>query len=80
MCKFHHDELGDAFGRTEVIRSFKESKDHSLAFSADGGMQRDVQGKIVTISPPQREDPISIFFTTQHFEYWLKKASEERIT
>ena len=80
MCKFHHDELGDAFGRTEVIRSFKGSKDHSLAFSADGGMQRDVRGKIVTISPPQREDPISIFFTTQHFEYWLKKASEERIT
>ena len=80
MCKFHHDELGDAFGRTEVIRSLKESKDHSLTFSAEGGMQRDVQGKIVTIKPPQRENPISIFFTTLHFEYWLKKASEERIT
>ena len=80
MCKYHHDELGDAFGRSEVVRTFKKAMDHSLTFSTNGGVQKDVQGKIVTISPPQREEPVSIFFTTQHFEYWQKKASEERIT
>ena len=80
MCKFHHDSLGDAFGRQEVLRSFQKAKGHSVVFSANGGMQERVQGKIVTVNPPQREKPISIFFTTQHFEFWQKKASEEGIT
>ena len=79
MCKFHHDELGDAFGRVEVIRSFANATEHTLTFNASEGVQKDIMGKVVTIRPPQRDQSISIFFTKQHFEYWQKKASEERI-
>ena len=48
-------------------------------FSGDDGVLRDVEGKIITISPPQRRSPVSLFFTTQHKDYWLSKASEEAL-
>ena len=79
MCKFHHDALGDAFGRVEVVQSLNESRDRSLTFRTTDGRQNVIQGKMVAINPPQRQESISLFFTTQHMEYWLKKASEEGI-
>ena len=48
-----------------------------LTFNSCNGVSNALQGKVVTIHPPQRQTAVSLFFTKEHAEYWLTKASEE---
>ena len=80
LCNFHHRSLGDAVSRGEVIRSFRSGVDHEIIFSSAGGNNQTVSGKLVVVHPPQRGYPVSLFFTSEHLEYWVKKASEEGIS
>ena len=77
LCSFHHFAFGDAVSRVEVIQSLHQATEMTLTFSGDNGVLRDVDGNIATIHPPQRPAPFSLFFTKQHKDYWLTKASEE---
>ena len=77
LCSFHHSEFGDAVSRVEVIQSLHQATEMKLTFSGDNGVLRDVNGNIATIHPPQRPAPFALFFTKQHKDYWLTKASEE---
>ncbi len=79
LCQYHHLEFGDAVSRSEVVQCLRKPQDRSLTFSSDGGLPSTVQGKIVTIHPPQRQTPVSLFFTREHADYWLTKASEEGV-
>ena len=79
LCQYHHHEIGDAVSRLEVIQSLQQSEDRSLKFSPVGGTPTSVPGRIVTIHPPQRQTPVTLFFTAPHARYWLARAYEERL-
>ena len=80
LCNYHHHFLGDAVSRGEVVDSFRSMVDHEITFRSDAGGDQTVSGKLVKVLPPQRDNPISLFFTLEHVEYWAKKASEEGIS
>ena len=77
LCRYHHLDLGDAVTRTEVTRALSHASNRRLTFNSDKGVSNSIQGKIVTIQPPQRQNPVSLFFTREHADYWLTKATEE---
>ena len=77
LCHYHHLEIGDAVSRREVTSALAQAADHTLTFQPTGVAPRSHQGKLVTVSPSQRTDPIRLFFTTYHADYWLEKAREE---
>ena len=77
LCRYHHLALGDAVTRIDVLRAFEQAGRHSRTFNADDGVSKCLQGEVVTIHPPQRRDPVSLFFTKEHAAYWLTKADEE---
>ena len=77
LCSFHHFAFGDAVSRLEVIHSLRQTTDMKLTFRGDDGVLWDVHGNVAKIHPPQRQTPFSLFFTNQHKDYWLAKASEE---
>ena len=77
LCHYHHGALGDAVTRTEVTRGLGQGSNRRLTFNSDNGLSNSIQGMIVTIQPPQRQTPVLLFFTSDHAEYWLTKATEE---
>ena len=77
LCHYHHGALGDAVARTEVTRALGQASNRRLTFNSDNGVCNSIQGKIVTIQPPQRQTPVSLFFTREHADYWLTKATQE---
>ena len=77
LCGYHHLSIGDAITRTEVTRAFGQAAGRTLTFNSRKGVSKSLQGKVVTIHPPQRETPVTLFFTIEHADYWLTKASEE---
>ena len=77
LCRYHHLDLGDAVTRTEVARGFGHAGSRRLMFNSGNGVSNSLQGKVVTIQPPQRQTPVSLFFTREHADYWLTKATEE---
>ena len=79
LCYFHHRFLGDAVSRAEVVRSFRSMVDHAITFGSDGDAGKRVSGKLVELHPPQRDNPITLFFTLGHLDYWATKAAEEGI-
>ena len=79
LCHYHHRALGDAVTRTEVTRAFAQASSRRLTFNSDNGVSNSLQGKVVTIHPPQRQNPVSMFFTKEHADYWLTKAAEEGV-
>ena len=79
LCDYHHQFLGDAVSRREVVHSLQSTDDHTVTFQSDDGDIQAVEGKLVMIHPPQRDDPIRLFFTVEHLKYWKTKASEEGI-
>ena len=79
LCNFHHHYVGDAVSRGEVIHAFPSGVDHQVTFRSGEWDGLEVSGKLITVHPPQRDNPISLFFTPGHLEYWVTKASEEGI-
>ena len=77
LCRYHHLAFGDAVSRVEVIQALGQARIHRLTFGSDNGVTNTLEGKVVTVHPPQRPDSISLFFTTTHANYWLAKAGEE---
>ena len=79
LCNYHHHYVGDAVSRGEIIRAFPTGVDHQVTFRWAEWDGQEVSGKLITVHPPQRDNPISLFFTPEHLEYWVTKASEEGI-
>ena len=77
LCRYHHLALGDAVSRAEVIQALGQARMHRLTFDSGNGVKTTLEGKVVTVHPPQRQDSISLFFTATHSDYWLAKAAEE---
>ena len=77
LCHYHHRALGDAVTRTEVTRAFDQAGSRRLTFNSENGVSNSLQGRIVTVHPPQRQNPVLLFFTKEHADYWLTKATEE---
>ena len=77
LCSYHHRALGDAVTRTEVTRAFNQAESRRLTFNSDNGGSNSLRGKVVTIYPSQRQNPVSLFFTSEHEDYWSAKATEE---
>ena len=77
LCRYHHLALGDAVTRIDVLQAFEQAGRHSRTFNADDGVSKCLQGEVVAIHPPQRRDPVSLFFTKEHAAYWLTKADQE---
>ena len=77
LCRYHHLDLGDAVTRTEITRALHQASPRKLVFNSERGASSPLQGKVVTIQPPQRRNPVVLFFTNGHATYWLTKATEE---
>ena len=77
LCRYHHLALGDAVSRAEVIQALGQARIHRLTFDSGNGVTNTLEGKVVTVHPPQRQDSLSLFFTASHADYWLAKAAEE---
>ena len=79
LCNHHHRYLGDAISRQDITKALREAAtDHKVVFetSVHGTkVQRSVSGKIVTITLPLTGERIECFFTENHAEYWLQKAT-----
>ena len=74
LCHYHHLELGDAITRSDITRSLDQAGTRTLMFRSERGVSRHVDGWVVTIHPPQRQDAVSLFFTKEHADYWLTEA------
>lgn len=78
LCNYHHQNLGDAVSRQDIIKALKETAaSYEVVFqtSIRGRTQkRTVDGKIVMIMIPLRGETIKCFFTDDHANYWLQKA------
>ena len=79
LCHYHHGALGDAVTRTEVARALGQASNRRLTFNSDKGVSNYIQGKVVNIHLLQRQTPVSLFFTKEHADYWLTKATEEKL-
>ena len=77
LCIYHHGALGDAVSRTEITRAFAQARTRTLTFNSGNGMSKSLQGRVISIQPPQRQTPVSFFFTEEHANYWLTMATEE---
>ena len=77
LCRYHHLDLGDAVTRTEITRAFGQAGSRRLTFNSGSSVSNSLQGKVVTIHPPQRQTAVALFFTKEHADYWLTKATEE---
>ena len=44
---------------------------------AANGVSNSLQGKVITIHPPQRQNPMLLFFTKEHAAYWLTSSPSE---
>lgn len=77
LCHYHHRDLGDAVSRTEITRALHQASPRTLVFNFDREASSPLQGKVVSIQPPQRQTPVVLFFTNEHATYWLTKATEE---
>ena len=77
LCRYHHLDLGDAVTRTEITRALHQASPRKLVFNSERGASSPLQGKVITIQPSQRQNPVVLFFTNEHATYWLTKATEE---
>ena len=77
LCRYHHSSLGDSIGRGEILRSLQHGAGHRVTFHANNGESKSIYGKVVILTPPQAQDPIPLFFTIEHRDYWVSKAREE---
>ena len=77
LCHHHHLDLGDAVTRTEITRALHHATSRDLMFNSARGVSSPLQGKVVTIQPPQRQHQVALFFTNEHARFWLTKAKEE---
>ena len=77
LCRYHHFDLGDAVTRTEITRALHQASPRKLVFNSERGASSPLHGKVITIQPSQRQNPVVLFFTNQHATYWLTKATEE---
>ena len=77
LCRYHHLDLGDAVTRSDITRSFDQAGSRRLTFKSDTGVSKSLHGRVITVHPPQRQNPASLFFTKEHADYWLRKATEE---
>jgi len=82
LCHYHHDHLGDAMSRQEVVRALRMAtqgiKRRFLAADGRHG-SRIVDGCVTSVPLLSRDDSIAIFFTVSHADYWLQKSREEEI-
>ena len=77
LCRYHHLDLGDAITRSDITRAFDRADDRRLTFKSDNGLSKSLQGRVVTVHAPQRQNPVSLFFTKEHAAYWLRRATGE---
>ena len=77
LCRYHHLALGDAVTRTDVTRAFGQAGSRRLTFNSYSGVSNSIQGRVVTVHPPQRQNTVSLFFTQEHADHWLQLAAEE---
>ena len=80
LCRYHHLDLGDAVTRSDITRSFDRGSIRRLTFTSDNGVSKSLRGRVVTVHPPQRQKPVSLFFTKDHADYWLTMATEKDST
>ena len=79
LCHYHHRELGDAITRSEVTRALAQAGGRRLTFGSEDGVSKTLDGSVVTIHPPQRQNAVSLFFTKDHADFWLSKATEDAL-
>ena len=79
LCRYHHLYIGDAVTRTDIIQALGSASKRRLTFYSVDGLDTSIWGVVVSISPPQRQNPIFLFFTKDHADYWLTKAKEEAL-
>ena len=77
LCHYHHGALGDAVARVEITRALGQGINCRLTFNLEGGVSNSISGKVVTVHPSQRQNPVSLFFTSEHADYWLTIDKEE---
>ena len=73
LCKYHHDNYGRRFTRSKVTESLREKfKSKTISF----GENHQVEGKLIEYTIPDDGNTITIFFTNNHAEFWLKNAQK----
>ena len=77
LCHYHHRDLGDAVTRTEITRALQQASPRRLMFNSEREASSPLEGQVVTIQPPQRQNSVVLFFTDAHAKYWLTTATEE---
>ena len=68
LCKYHHDNYGRRLTRLKVTKALREnSNPQTIGF----GENLRVEGKLIEYTIPDDVEPIKIFFTNHHAEFWL---------
>lgn len=74
LCKLHHDNFGRRLTRetiTEALQRKKQIKVASFGTKNEGTSK--LQGLQTEVLIPDTKETISLFFTTDHVDFWLSK-------
>ena len=73
-CKRHHDNYGRQLSRAAVTAALRDDpKERSIDFS--GGAP--IKGRQIEIGISGTGEPVKLFFTDHHVEYWLKQVPDQ---
>ena len=73
LCKRHHDNYGRQLSRAAVTAALRDgSKERSIDF----GEGAPIEGRQIEIGISGTGEPVKLFFTEYHVDYWLKRAPD----
>jgi len=80
LCHFHHHRYGNAISRadiTEALRRPTLTREITFASKSEGTISpKNVGGIVATVQIIPPGERVQFFFTKEHRDYWLKKASD----
>ena len=68
LCHYHHHNYGRKLTRLKVTRALREN---SIPQTIRFGENNQVEGKLIEYTILDDGEPINIFFTNPHAEFWL---------
>lgn len=69
--KRHHDNYGRQLSRAAVTAALRDDpKEQSIDFGEDAS----IKGRQIEVVIASMGEPVKLFFTEYHIDYWLKQA------
>jgi hypothetical protein len=74
LCKLHHDNYGRRLTREAVTTALRETTREKIIRFGDNNLSN-VNGRVAELVIPDTGERVCMFFTHDHVDFWLGKAS-----